>query len=86
MKLPLYLLVHVLLWISPLLGIPGILGAALGFVAVFASATNTWFAPMIIAWEIFDFNVFIPAILVVTFSFFQILIIQFILLYCQKAV
>lgn len=54
-----------------LFGIPGILGAALGFVAVFASATNTWFVSMIIAWEILIFNVFIPAILVVTFSFFS---------------
>ena len=56
-------------WFAPFLGISPIIGAALGFVTVFASATNTLFGPMLIAWEIFGFNVFLLGVLVVLFGF-----------------
>lgn len=44
--------------LAPLLGLPAALTAALGYAAVFGSATNTVIAPMIIGAEVFGFEYF----------------------------
>ncbi len=41
--------------LGPLLGLPGVFAAALGYAAVFGSATNTLLAPMLIGAEVFGF-------------------------------
>lgn len=42
--------------LAPLFGIPALLGAALGYAAVFGSATNTLLAPIFIGAEVFGFD------------------------------
>lgn len=42
--------------LAPLVGIPVVFGAALGYVGVFCGATNTFFAPIFIGGEIFGFE------------------------------
>lgn len=42
--------------LSPLLGVPVVLGVAMGYCAVFGSATNTLFAPVFIGAEVFGFQ------------------------------
>lgn len=42
--------------LAPLFGLPLTLVAALGYVAVFAAATNTFFAPILIGCEVFGFS------------------------------
>ncbi len=42
--------------VAPLFGLPSTLVAALGYVAVFGSGTNTFFAPILIGGEIFGFE------------------------------
>lgn len=56
-------------WFAPIVGITPLVGAALGYVSVFASCTNTLFAPIFIALEIFGFNIFCYAIPVVFIAF-----------------
>lgn len=50
--------------IAPFLGIPTTLGAALGYVAVFGSATNTFLAPVFIGAEVFGYE-YIPYFFIV---------------------
>ena len=52
------------IFIASMFGMPVALAAALGFVAVFASASNTLWAPILIAGEIFGFNC-LPAFFIV---------------------
>ena len=52
------------IFIASMFGMPVALAAALGFAAVFASASNTLWAPILIAGEIFGFNC-LPAFFVV---------------------
>ena len=52
------------IFIASMFGIPVALAAALGFAAVFASASNTLWAPILIAGEIFGFNC-LPAFFIV---------------------
>ena len=52
------------IFIASMFGMPVALAAALGFAAVFASASNTLWAPILIAGEIFGFNCF-PAFFIV---------------------
>jgi H+/Cl- antiporter ClcA len=52
------------IFIASLFGMPVALAAALGFAAVFASASNTLWAPILIAGEIFGFNC-LPAFFIV---------------------
>lgn len=42
--------------LAPFLGIPVVFGAALGYVAVFGSATNTFLAPVLIGAEVFGYE------------------------------
>lgn len=42
--------------LGPQLGLPGVFAAALGYAAVFGSATNTLLAPMLIGAEVFGFE------------------------------
>ncbi|QPK94127.1 chloride channel protein [Actinomyces sp. zg-332] len=56
-------------WIGSIVGISPVLCAALGFVAVFAAATNTFLGASILAWEIFGFHVFVFAIFVTFFAY-----------------
>ena len=51
-------------FVAGMFGVPLPLAAALGFVAVFASASNTLWAPILIAGEIFGFNC-LPAFFIV---------------------
>ena len=51
-------------FVAGMFGMPLALAAALGFVAVFASASNTLWAPILIAGEIFGFNC-LPAFFIV---------------------
>ena len=51
-------------FVAGMFGIPLALAAALGFAAVFASASNTLWAPILIAGEIFGFNC-LPAFFIV---------------------
>ncbi len=51
-------------FVAGMFGMPIALAAALGFVAVFASASNTLWAPILIAGEIFGFNC-LPAFFIV---------------------
>ena len=46
-------------FLAPFLGIPVVLGAALGYIAVFGSATNTFLAPIFIGAEVFGYE-YIP--------------------------
>lgn len=50
--------------LAPVLGIPVVLAAALGYASVFGSATNTLLAPMLIGGEVFGFN-YLPYFLIV---------------------
>lgn len=50
--------------LAPLLGLPTLFAAALGYAAVFGSATNTLIAPMMIGAEIFGFE-YLPYFVVV---------------------
>lgn len=50
--------------IAPFVGIPTVLGAALGYVAVFGSATNTFLAPVFIGAEVFGYE-YLPCFFVV---------------------
>lgn len=50
--------------LAPVLGIPIVLAAALGYASVFGSATNTLLAPMLIGGEVFGFN-YLPYFLIV---------------------
>ncbi|GFH40646.1 chloride channel protein [Lactococcus insecticola] len=50
-----------------LLGLPPEFAAALGYAAVFASATNTFFAPIMIGCEIFGYNL-MPYLLIVVLA------------------
>ncbi len=52
------------IFIASMFGMPVALSAALGFAAVFASASNTLWAPILIAGEIFGFNC-LPAFFIV---------------------
>ncbi|WP_290760493.1 chloride channel protein [Fibrobacter sp. UBA4297] len=52
------------IFIASVFGMPVALAAALGFAAVFASASNTLWAPILIAGEIFGFNC-LPAFFIV---------------------
>ena len=52
------------IFIASIFGMPVALAAALGFAAVFASASNTLWAPILIAGEIFGFNC-LPAFFIV---------------------
>ena len=52
------------IFIASMFGMPVALAAALGFAAVFASASNTLWAPILIAGEIFGFNC-LPAFFIV---------------------
>lgn len=52
------------IFIASMFGMPLALAAALGFAAVFASASNTLWAPILIAGEIFGFNC-LPAFFIV---------------------
>lgn len=52
------------IFIASMFGMPAVLAAALGFAAVFASASNTLWAPILIAGEIFGFNC-LPAFFIV---------------------
>jgi len=52
------------IFIASMFGMPVALAAALGFAAVFASASNTLWAPILIAGEIFGFNS-LPAFFIV---------------------
>ena len=52
------------IFIASMFGMPVTLAAALGFAAVFASASNTLWAPILIAGEIFGFNC-LPAFFIV---------------------
>ncbi|SHM84754.1 chloride channel protein [Fibrobacter sp. UWB7] len=52
------------IFIASMFGMPAALAAALGFAAVFASASNTLWAPILIAGEIFGFNC-LPAFFIV---------------------
>ena len=52
------------IFIASMFGMPIALAAALGFAAVFASASNTLWAPILIAGEIFGFNC-LPAFFIV---------------------
>ena len=52
------------IFIASTFGMPVALAAALGFAAVFASASNTLWAPILIAGEIFGFNC-LPAFFIV---------------------
>jgi len=52
------------IFVAGLFGVPLPLAAALGFAAVFASASNTLWAPILIAGEIFGFNC-LPAFFIV---------------------
>lgn len=56
-------------WISPLIQIPAIYGAAIGCVTVFASCTNTVIAPALIAYEIFGAQVVPSAIFCTLLAF-----------------
>ena len=51
-------------FVAGMFGMPVALAAALGFAAVFASASNTLWAPILIAGEIFGFNC-LPAFFIV---------------------
>ena len=51
-------------FVAGIFGMPAALAAALGFAAVFASASNTLWAPILIAGEIFGFNC-LPAFFIV---------------------
>lgn len=51
-------------FVAPLIGIPVVFGAALGYVGVFCGATNTFFAPIFIGGEIFGFE-YIPYFFIV---------------------
>ena len=50
--------------LGSLLGIPPVICAALGYAAVFGSATNTLFAPILIGLEVFGSQNIIPLVLV----------------------
>ncbi|MGO3732623.1 MAG: chloride channel protein [Vagococcus sp.] len=50
--------------LAPIVGLPSVFVAALGYVAVFGSATNTLFAPIMIGGEVFGFHL-IPYFFVV---------------------
>lgn len=50
--------------LAPVLGIPVVLAAPLGYASVFGSATNTLLAPMLIGGEVFGFN-YLPYFLIV---------------------
>jgi H+/Cl- antiporter ClcA len=52
------------IFVAGMFGVPLPLAAALGFAAVFASASNTLWAPILIAGEIFGFNC-LPAFFIV---------------------
>ena len=52
------------IFIASMFGMPAALAAALGFAAVFASASNTLWAPILIAGEIFGFDC-LPAFFIV---------------------
>ena len=52
------------IFIASMFGMPVALAAALGFAAVFASASNTLWAPILVAGEIFGFNC-LPAFFIV---------------------
>lgn len=51
--------------ISPILGLPTDIGAALGYVAVFGSATNTFLAPIFIGGDVFGYD-YLPYFFVVS--------------------
>lgn len=53
-----------------LLGLPIVVCASLGYVAVFASATNTWIAPIVIGIEAFGFDYFLVFLLVCVIAYF----------------
>lgn len=44
--------------IAPLIGMPPVLGAALGYAAVFGAGTNTWIAAIVVGMEIFGYEYF----------------------------
>ena len=50
--------------LAPFVGLPVVLVAALGYVAVFASATNTLLAPIFIGGEVFGFT-YLPYFVIV---------------------
>ncbi|MCF0259817.1 MAG: chloride channel protein [Erysipelotrichaceae bacterium] len=45
-------------WAAPFLGVDPVLGAALGYAAVFGAGTNTWLAAMMAGMEIFGYQYF----------------------------
>lgn len=55
--------------LGPLLGLPAIACAAIGYAAVFGSATNTLLAPMFIGLEVFGSQNILPCVLVCIFSY-----------------
>jgi len=57
-------------YMSSLIFLPTPMAAALGYICVFASATNTYFAPILIGVEIFGFNNLTYFILAVTVNYF----------------
>lgn len=63
---PLFAIGTTLGWfLGPTVGLPGALGAALGYAAVFGAGTNTWLAPMMIGMEVFGYAWF-PAFFLVS--------------------
>ena len=55
--------------VAPFFGVSALLGAALGYAAVFGSATNTFLAPMFIGAEVFGYE-YLPCFFVVcTFAY-----------------
>ncbi len=55
--------------IGPMLGLPVLLAAALGYTAVFASATNTLIAPIFIGLEVFGGNYFTAFFIVIAVAY-----------------
>ena len=56
-------------FMGPLLGLPVPMAAALGYVAVFSSASNTLLGPIFMAIELFDPQLSLYALLVVTIAY-----------------
>lgn len=55
--------------LGPLLGLPAMACGAIGYAAVFGSATNTLLAPMFIGLEVFGSQNILPCVLVCIFSY-----------------
>ena len=55
--------------LGPFLGLPAMACGAIGYAAVFGSATNTLLAPMFIGLEVFGSQNILPCILVCIFSY-----------------